>query len=146
MTESDTQPEPRHRQEVTSLMLLFMALFLLLAQISYLQPLLGSNPAWQEPAANWCGSFGYYSAHYLFSFLGMIAVFSGLSAGLCHDQCVALSRPATNRLPAIVAGLSGIMLSSSGLFGSFDQLWLPPGFIAPGGYLGTFGLAGPSMG
>ncbi len=117
-------------------MLLFMALFLLLAQISYLQPLLGSNPAWQEPAANWCGSFGYYSAHYLFSFLGMIAVFPVCLLGYAMIS-VLLSRPATNRLPAIVAGLSGIMLSSSGLFGSFDQLWLPPGFIAPGGYLGT---------
>ncbi len=136
MTESDTQPEPRHRQEVTSLMLLFMALFLLLAQISYLQPLLGPNPSWQEPTANWCGSFGYYSAHYLFSFLGMIAVFPVCLLGYAMIS-VLLSRPATNRLPAIVAGLSGIMLSSSGLFGSFDQLWLPPGFIAPGGYLGT---------
>lgn len=136
MTVPDTQPEPRHRQEVASLLLLFLALFLLLAQISYIRPLLGPNPAWQEPTANWCGTFGYYSAHYLFSFLGMIAVFPVCLLGYAMIS-VLLSRPATNRLPAIVAGLSGIMLSSSGLFGAFDQLWLPPGFIAPGGYLGS---------
>ncbi|MDD2464127.1 MAG: DNA translocase FtsK 4TM domain-containing protein [Desulfobulbus sp.] len=136
MTVSDTQQEPRHRQEVASLLLFFLALFLLLAQISYIRPLLGSNPTWLEPAANWCGTFGYYSAHYLFSFFGMIAVFPVCLLGYAMIS-VLLSRPATNRLPAIVAGLSGIMLSSSGLFGAFDQLWLPPGFIAPGGYLGS---------
>lgn len=136
MTETDTQPWPGHRQEVASLLLLFLALFLLLAQISYIRPLLGPNPAWQEAAANWCGTFGYYSAHYLFSFLGMIAVFPVCLLGYAMIS-VLLSRPASNRLPAIVAGLSGIMVSSSGLFGSFDQLWLPPGFIAPGGYLGS---------
>ncbi len=135
MTVSDSPSAPRHRQEVASLLLLFLALFLLLAQISYIRPLLGPDPAWQEPAANWCGSFGYYSARYLFSFLGMIAVFPVCLLGYAMTS-VLLSRPATNRLPAIVIGLSGIMLSSSGLFGAFDELWLPPGFIAPGGYLG----------
>ena len=136
MIESDKQPVPRHRQEVASLLLLFLALFLLLAQISYIRPLLGPEPAWQEPAANWCGTFGYYCAHYLFSFLGMIAVFPVCLLGYAMSG-VLLSRPATNRLPAIVAGLSGIMISSSGLFGAFEQLWLPPGFVAPGGYLGS---------
>lgn len=136
MTVSDSPSAPRRRQEVASLLLLFLALFLLLAQISYIRPLLGPNPAWQVPAANWCGTFGYYSAHYLFSFLGMIAVFPVCLLGYAMIS-VLLSRPASNRLPAIVLGLSGIMLSSSGLFGSIEQLWLPPGFIAPGGYLGA---------
>ena len=136
MTVSDSPSAPRRRQEVASLLLLFLALFLLLAQISYIRPLLGANPAWQVPAANWCGTFGYYSAHYLFSFLGMIAVFPVCLLGYAMIS-VLLSRPASNRLPAIVLGLSGIMLSSSGLFGSVEQLWLPPGFIAPGGYLGA---------
>jgi len=136
MTVSDSPSAPRHRQEVASLLLLFLALFLLLAQISYIRPLLGPNPVWQDPAANWCGTFGFYSAHYLFSFLGMIAVFPVCLLGYAMIG-VLLSRPATSRLPAIVLGLSGIMLSSSGLFGSFEQLWLPPGFIAPGGYLGA---------
>ncbi|MGE4561005.1 MAG: DNA translocase FtsK 4TM domain-containing protein [Desulfobulbus sp.] len=136
MTVSETQPEPRHRQEIASLLLLFLALFLLLAQISYIRPLLGPNPAWQEPAANWCGTFGYFAAHYLFSFLGMTAVFPVCLLGYAMIS-VLLSRPSANRLPAIVAGLSGIMLSTSGLFGAFDQLWLPPGFVAPGGYLGS---------
>lgn len=136
MTVSETQPEPRRRQEVASLLLLFLALFLLLAQISYIRPLFGPSPTWQEPAANWCGTCGYFAAHYLFSFLGMTAVFPVCLLGYAMIS-VLLSRPSTNRLPAIVAGLSGIMLSTSGLFGAFDQLWLPPGFIAPGGYLGS---------
>ncbi len=136
MTASDTQPEPRYRQEVLALLLLFLALFLFLAQISYIQPLLGPEPAFQDSAANWCGTFGYYCAHYLFSFLGMIAFFPVCLLGYAMVN-VLFSPKSCNRLPAIVAGLSGIMLSSSGLFGSFDQLWLPLGFIAPGGYLGS---------
>ncbi|MBM9614660.1 DNA translocase FtsK 4TM domain-containing protein [Desulfobulbus rhabdoformis] len=136
MTVSDSHAGPRHSQEVASLLLLFLALFLLLAQISYVRPLLASTPAWQEPSANWCGSFGYYAAHYLFSFLGMIGVFPVCLLGYAMIS-VLLSRPASNRLPAIVIGLSGIMVSSSGLFGAFKELWLPPGFIEPGGYLGT---------
>nr|WP_320010093.1 DNA translocase FtsK 4TM domain-containing protein [uncultured Desulfobulbus sp.] len=136
MTVSDSHASPKHSQEVASLLLLFLALFLLLAQISYLRPLLAPTPVWQVPAANWCGSFGYYAAHYLFSFLGMIGVFPVCLLGYAMIS-VLLSRPASNRLPAIVIGLSGIMISSSGLFGAFKELWLPPGFIEPGGYLGT---------
>ncbi len=136
MTASNMRPAPRYRQEVIALVLLFAAVFLLLAQISYLIPLLGQQPVWQVPGTNWCGAIGYYSAKYLFSFLGMIAVFPVCLLGYAMIS-VLLSRPVTNRMPAIVAGLSGIVLSSSGLFGAFDQLWLPAGFIAPGGYLGS---------
>jgi S-DNA-T family DNA segregation ATPase FtsK/SpoIIIE len=57
---------------------------------------------------------------------------------LCYATVtVLLSRPVENRLPAIVAGISGIMISSSGLFGSFDEVLLPAAFVAPGGYLGS---------
>ena len=40
-------------------------------------------------------------------------------------------------MPSIVAGISGLVMSSSGLFGAFDELLLPVAFVAPGGYLGS---------
>lgn len=119
-----------------ALLLLFLALFLFLAQISYIRPLLETVPARPLPAANWCGTLGYFAAHYLFSFLGLVGLFPVCLLGYAMIR-VLLSRPRSHRLPVFVAGLSGIMLSSSGLFGAFEQLWLPPGTVAPGGYLGT---------
>jgi S-DNA-T family DNA segregation ATPase FtsK/SpoIIIE len=126
----------RCRQEVMALLLLFLALFLLLALGSYLLPLLGPEPTRQQPPANWCGSFGFYSAYSLFSFLGLIAFFPICLLGYAMVT-VLLSRPTSNRLPFIVAGLTGIMISSSGLFGALDQLLLPAEFVLPGGYLGN---------
>ncbi len=119
-----------------ALILLFLILFLLLGLCSYLLPFFSGEPALQQPAANWCGSFGFYSAHYLFSFLGLIAFFPvGI---LCYATItVLLSKEVANRLPSIVAGLTGIAISSSGLFGSFEELLLPADFVQPGGYLGS---------
>lgn len=136
MSTSVSRPQPRSRQEVVSLILLFFVLFLLLALGSYILPLLGPEPALQQPAANWCGAIGFYFAHYLLSILGLIAVFPVGILGYAMTT-VLLSRPATNRLPAIVAGVSGAMISSSGLFGAFEQMLLPAAFVAPGGYLGS---------
>lgn len=116
--------------------MLFLTLFLLLSLTSYILPLFDSNPIIQQPKANWCGSFGFYSAHYLFSFLGLIAFFPVCM--LCYAAVMVLvSRPEENRLPSIVAGISGLVMSSSGLFGAFDELLLPVAFVAPGGYLGS---------
>ena len=121
---------------MVALILLFLVLFLLLGLCSYIMPLFGPNPVLQPPADNWCGSFGFFSAHYLFSFLGLIAFFPVVI--LCYATVtVLLIRAATHRLPAIVAGITGIMISSSGLFGAFEELLLPADFVRPGGYLGT---------
>lgn len=136
MSTSISRSHPRNRQEVVSLILLFFVLFLLLALGSYIAPLLGSDPVRQQPSANWCGAIGFYFAHYLFSIFGLIAVFPVGILGYAMIT-VLLSRPATNRLPAIVAGVSGAMISSSGLFGAFEQVLLPADFVAPGGYLGS---------
>ncbi|WP_310601068.1 DNA translocase FtsK 4TM domain-containing protein [Desulfobulbus sp.] len=136
MAQQDSKKGGGKRQEVLALLLLFLTLFFFIALISYLVPLLGSEPARQAPAANWCGAIGFYSAHYLFSFLGLIGFFPIVLLGYALVATL-LSRTATDRLPAIVAGISGIMLSSSGLFGSVEQLAVPSAFVAPGGYLGT---------
>lgn len=135
MSEKDFQPVPGYRQEVMALLLLFLALFLLLAQISYVLPFLTVPPQQPQPAGNWCGSLGYFVAHYLFSFLGLVGVVPVCLLGYTMFR-VLLCRGRSHRLPMIVAGISGIMLGSSGLFGSCEQLWLPAGTIAPGGYLG----------
>lgn len=118
------------------MLLLFLALFFLIALGSYLFPLLGPEPARQAPSANWCGTIGFYAAHYLFSFLGLIGFFPIMLLGYAVGATL-LARTVTDRLPAIVVGISGIMLSSSGLFGAMDQLVVPAAFIVPGGYLGA---------
>jgi len=133
---TQTKPEGRGRQEVAALLLLFLALFLLLALGSYLLPLVGPEPARQQPSANWCGALGFYSAHYLFSFLGIIAFFPIILMGYALVATL-LARAGAHRLPVIVVGISGIMFSSSGLFGALEHLLVPPAFIAPGGYLGN---------
>ncbi len=42
-----------------------------------------------------------------------------------------------NRLPSIVAGITGLLLSTSGLFAMTGQLVFPQEFIMPGGYIGN---------
>jgi DNA segregation ATPase FtsK/SpoIIIE, S-DNA-T family len=136
MTISDIKPESRGRQDLIALVLLFLTLFFLIALGSYLLPLFGLEPQRQQPAANWCGALGFYSAHYLFSFLGLVAFFPIGLLGYALGATL-LSRTASHRLPAIVGGISGIMLGSSGLFGAVKQLLVPATLIAPGGYLGN---------
>jgi S-DNA-T family DNA segregation ATPase FtsK/SpoIIIE len=137
MITTQKKTEGRGRQDTAALLLLFLTLFLLIALGSYLLPLLGPEPTRQQPTANWCGAFGFYSAHYLFSFFGLIAFFPVVLLG-CALGSTLFSRTSTHRLPAIVAGISGILFSSSGLFGAVEQLFVPAAFITPGGYLGGF--------
>mgnify|MGYP001764603182 CR=1 FL=1 len=73
MTSAEPRPTGRWRQEVLALLLLFVALFVLLSLCSYLLPLVQAEPGLQRPEANWCGALGYYTAHYLLSFLGLMA-------------------------------------------------------------------------
>lgn len=136
MAQQHDRKEGGRQQEVLALLLLFLALFFLIALGSYLFPLLGPEPARQAPSANWCGTIGFYAAHYLFSFLGLIGFFPIMLLGYAVGATL-LARTVTDRLPAIVVGISGIMLSSSGLFGAMDQLVVPAAFIVPGGYLGA---------
>ncbi|GAB4342021.1 MAG: DNA translocase FtsK [Desulfobulbaceae bacterium] len=124
------------RDEIIALFTFFLALFLLLCLISYSLPLLENGPALQEPGDNWCGRFGFYTAHYLFSFFGLTAFFPVL---ILLYSAVSSMLPGSlgNRLPHVVAGISGILLSASGLFATAQQLLVPREFVEPGGYLGT---------
>jgi S-DNA-T family DNA segregation ATPase FtsK/SpoIIIE len=107
MTSAEPRPTGRWRQEVLALLLLFVALFVLLSLCSYLLPLVQAEPGLQRPEANWCGSLGYYTAHYLLSFLGLMAF---LPVGILLYAMVSalVRRPEDHRLPFLVAGLSGV--------------------------------------
>ena len=52
------------------------------------------------------------------------------------------------RLPYVVAGISGILVSTSGLLATKEKLFFPPEYIEPGGYLGAiiWRLLGKFMG
>ncbi len=128
--------EFRFHQEITALICLFLGIFFLLCMVSYALPLLADPPALQDPGANWCGGFGHYVARYLFSFLGITSFFPIL---VFFYLAVAAFLPHTNinRLPAIIAGITGILLAASGLLATTQQLFFPAEFIMPGGYLGN---------
>ncbi|MGW8160930.1 MAG: DNA translocase FtsK 4TM domain-containing protein, partial [Desulfobulbales bacterium] len=139
--------ESKFHKEIIALFTLFLAVFLLLCLTSYANPLLGDHPVLQEPPDNWCGTVGYYIAHYLFSFFGLTAFFPVL---ILIYTSVSAFIPGNNvsRLPFLVAGISGILVASSGLLATTQQLIFSPEFIRPGGYLGgmIWGLSGRVIG
>jgi len=128
--------EFRFRQEITAIVFLFFGVFCLLCLVSYARPLLADPPGLQDPGANWCGGFGYYVAHYLFSLLGIT---SFLPILILFYLAVAAFLPHTdiNRLPSIIAGITGILLAAAGLLATTEQLIFPVEYISPGGHLGN---------
>lgn len=130
------------RYEVAALLMLFLTLLFLLSLVSYLVPFFGAEPRLQQPDENWCGALGFYTAHYLFSFLGLVAFFPLLLLSLTTFRVIR-GHGGERRLPHLVAGISGIALASSALFGALPQLFLPVAYIKPGGYLG--GLVWPFL-
>ncbi len=122
-------------EEAVSLICLFLAVFLLLCLVSYSRPLLAEPPLLQEPAANWCGAFGHYTARYLFSFFGLTAFFPVLVLFYLAFLSFFSTGP-LNRLPWIVAGITGMLIAGSGLLATGSGLIFPPRFIPAGGYLG----------
>ncbi len=129
-------PTARRRYEVASLLLLFLSLLLLLSLVSYLVPLFGATARLQQPDENWCGALGFYTAHYLFSFFGLVAFFP-LFVLVLHTIQVIRGQTGERRLPYAVAGISGMALASSGLFGACSQCLSLVPHVEPGGYLGT---------
>jgi len=132
---SAVQHQNRFVQEVIALCFLFCAVFLFLCLLSYALPLLPPHPALQTPSANWCGSFGFYLARYLFSFFGLTAVFP-VFVLLYSARLAFLPGASASRLPFLVAGMSGLLLSASGLLAMVEQTIFPGVYITSGGYLG----------
>lgn len=141
------QNQSRFGQEVIAVLFLFCAVFLFLCLLSYALPLLGPNPELQEPAANWCGSFGFYTAHYLFSFFGLTAVFP-VFVLLYSAVMTLVPGSSVSRLPFVVAGITGLLISSSALLATSNPLFFSSRFITPGGYLGglVWSLLGAVLG
>ncbi|PIE56538.1 MAG: cell division protein FtsK [Desulfobulbus propionicus] len=126
----------RLRNELAAIALIFTALFLLLCLISYARPLLADPPGLQEPAANACGVFGFFLAHYLYSFLGLSAFVPVLI--ILYAGCTSfLPWGRLTGLPASMAGITGLMFSIAALLASTGELLLPSRFIQPGGHLGA---------
>ncbi len=128
--------DSRFHQEIIALFILFLAVFLLLCLISYAKPLLGQQPVLQEPSQNWCGALGYHIAHYLFSFFGLTS-FLPVLVLIYTSVSVFIPGGKEYRLPYVVAGISGILVSICGLLATSEKLVFSPEFITPGGYLGT---------
>ncbi|MCI5223733.1 MAG: hypothetical protein D3924_13950, partial [Candidatus Electrothrix sp. AR4] len=72
------EKEPKLYQEIAAISCLFLGVFLLLSLVSYTLPLFEAQPIQQKTAENWCGEVGYYTAFYLFSFVGLISFFPTL--------------------------------------------------------------------
>ena len=124
------------RQEVTALFCLFLGVFFLLCLVSYTRPLLANPPGYEIPSANWCGTLGHFVARFLFSFLGTTSFFPvfiffylAAAAFFPHGKI--------NRMPSIIAGVTGFLLSAAGLLAATDKVWFPREFVQPGGYVGN---------
>ncbi len=127
--------ETRFFQEAVALFFLFLGVFLLLSLVSYALPLLADPSALQYPGSNWCGGLGYFVARYLFSFFGIVSFFP-IAVFFYLAVAAYIPRSTVNRLPSIIAGISGILLAAAGLLAAEDELLFPAEYIQPGGYLG----------
>ncbi len=129
--------ESKFLKEAGALFFLFMAFFLFICLLSYLLPLIEPSSSIQKPSDNWCGSTGFFIAHYLFSMLGMAAFFPVVVLVYVSGAFLFFWTE-LNRLPYVVAGITGILFSSSGLLGMREAIFWPIAYITPGGYFGMF--------
>jgi S-DNA-T family DNA segregation ATPase FtsK/SpoIIIE len=133
---SSRKNEHHFGREMLALTFFSVALFLLLALLGYSLPLVRNDPpVLQQPVENWCGSFGVYVAHYLFSFFGITA-FSPVLLFFYLAVQTLFARNSRQRLPFVVAGLTGLLISASALLAGLQPTLFPPDHIRPGGYLG----------
>ncbi len=119
-----TEPSrPGLAQEALAVLGIFLALFLFLSLYTYT---FGKS-------VNWCGAIGLFIAQTLFGFTGWGAF---LLPTLLTFYAVSLFRsPASgSRLPQLVAGLSGTILSFCGLLSS--AAIVDKAYVATGGFIG----------
>ncbi|MDH4316803.1 MAG: DNA translocase FtsK 4TM domain-containing protein [Desulfobulbaceae bacterium] len=122
-------------KEISFIITLSVALFLLLCLVSYSTGFLQNPPVHQAPVDNWCGIVGHYIARYSLSFLGL-AGFCPIII-LCYTSIALLRKNETlDRLPFLVVGITGTTISMATLLAVMDVNIFPPGFIHPGGYVG----------
>jgi len=145
MSKKNGLPPPSRALEASGVAGVFLALFLIISLASYTQP---------EPGGvigNWGGRLGGFLAQVLFGFLGLSAAWIPLLLLVFSFQAITSSLR-FERLPAMLIGTSGVILSSSVLLGLpavhqlalFDRQLPVAGFLGEllSGYLREY-LGGP---
>lgn len=135
MMQTTNKTRPGLRQEALAVLGIFIALFLFLSLITYSYKI----------KENWCGELGLLIAKVLFGF-------TGIGGYLLPSLILLLSllsfSPSLswNRLPHIVAGLTGAIISFCGLLSSWTIK--DPGYFPAGGFLGktVFSLLDSAVG
>lgn len=125
---------PTIRQEVTGIISFVSGLFLLLCLVSFTM-----FPAQKASAGNLGGTVGSFLAAALLGFMGISSFWVPVLLFVLGFTSF-LSVVTLQRFPLVVAGVTGLLLASSALFGAFDSPTLTIiGKTYPlGGYLGNF--------
>jgi len=120
---------PAFIQEVLGVCGFFLALFLLICLASFFR---GDGAG----RANWGGRVGFFLSHGLVSFMGLAALWLVVLI-LFISFYLFSPRMTLQRLPALVAGCSGIVLASSGLLGFLHFRPVAEEGYSAGGLLGS---------
>ncbi len=127
MAQKNNIPKPGLKQEALAVLGIFISLFLYLSLFSHSLKIQG----------NWCGQIGALIARVLIGFLGWGAYL--LPALLLLSSFLFFSsRMSFNRLPQVVAGLTGAIISFCGLLSSLKIK--NPEYFNAGGFLGKTGF------
>jgi S-DNA-T family DNA segregation ATPase FtsK/SpoIIIE len=127
MAQKNDIPRPGLKQEALAVLGIFLSLFLYLSLFSHSL----------ETKGNWCGQTGTLIAQVLFGFIGwgayLLPALLLLSSFLFFNLKMSLSR-----LPQVIAGLTGAVISFCGLLSSFTIK--DPDYLEIGGFLGKTGF------
>lgn len=127
MAQTNSTLKPGLKQEALAVLGIFISLFLYLSLISYSL----------KTSVNWCGEMGSFIARVLIGFTGWGAYL--LPALLLLSSFLFFSpRMSFQRLPQVVAGLTGAILSFCGLLSSLTIK--DPVYLDAGGFLGKTGF------
>ncbi len=127
MAQKNEITKPGLKQEALAVLGIFFSLFLYLSLISSSLKIKG----------NWCGEIGALIAQVLFGFIGWGAYL--LPALLLLSSFLFFSpRMSFQRLPQMIAGLTGAIISFSGLLSSLTIT--DPEYLDAGGFLGKTGF------
>jgi DNA segregation ATPase FtsK/SpoIIIE, S-DNA-T family len=127
MAQKNDIPKPGLRQEALAVLGIFLSLFLSLSLFSHAP---GSQ-------GNWCGQIGTFVAEVLFGFIGWGAYL--LPALLLLSSFLFFSpRMTFTRLPQVIAGLTGAVISFCGLLSSLTIR--DAKYLEAGGFLGKTGF------
>lgn len=127
MAPKTESPKPGLKQEALAVLGISVSLFLYLSLFSYIFRF----------DANWSGKVGNLIAEVLFGFIGWGAYL--LPTLLIISSCLFFgSKISFQRLPHVIAGLTGAMISFCGLLSSFTIH--DSSYLAAGGFLGKTGF------